>query len=303
VNVIRHGKLAAVDDLDIPEYLAAAAREEDREDWLATLPRTVAELERRWELEVGAPFRPGGQTAWVAPATNARSDDLVVKVLWRHPEAEHEADGLRFWSGDGAVLLHADEVVDARTAALLLERCRPGGTLEALPEPEQDIVVARLLRRLWREPPVDHPFPSLESMCEQWAHQFEEKAVAREPPLDLGLVRDGIELFRELPANADRRVVLATDLHAGNVLSAEREPWLVIDPKPHLGDPTYDALQHMLNCEERLRADPLGLVARLADLLDLDGERLRLWLFARCAQESAGWPGLAEVARLVAPAS
>jgi streptomycin 6-kinase len=47
-------------------------------------------------------------------------------------------------------------------------------------------------------------------------------------------------------------------LVAGNVLRAAREPWLVIDPKPFIGDPAYDATQHLLNCVERLRADPLG---------------------------------------------
>ena len=96
-------------------------------------------------------------------------------------------------------------------------------------------------------------------------------------------------------------MLLCTDLHAANVLVAERQPWLVIDPKPHVGDPAYDPLQHMLNCGERLRADPLDLVRRLAGLLDLDHERLRLWLFARCVQESPDWPGLAEVARRIAP--
>jgi streptomycin 6-kinase len=38
---------------------------------------------------------------------------------------------------------------------------------------------------------------------------------------------------------------LCTRLHVGNVLAAEREPWLVIDPKPYVGDPTYDVLQHV----------------------------------------------------------
>jgi streptomycin 6-kinase len=32
---------------------------------------------------------------------------------------------------------------------------------------------------------------------------------------------------------------------------------VVIDPKPYVGDRTYDALQHMLNCTERLTRDPL----------------------------------------------
>jgi streptomycin 6-kinase len=97
-------------------------------------------------------------------------------------------------------------------------------------------------------------------------------------------------------------VLLCTDLHAGNVLAAQREPWLVIDPKPYVGDPTYDALQHILNSRARLQANPRDLVSRIADLLDLDAERLLLWLFARCVQESSDWPGLAEVARRIAPA-
>jgi hypothetical protein len=58
------------------------------------------------------------------------------------------------------------------------------------------------------------------------------------------------------------------------VLAAEREPWLVIDPKPYVGDLTYDVLQHMLNCDKRLRADPGDFVARMADLASLDAGRL-----------------------------
>jgi streptomycin 6-kinase len=39
----------------------------------------------------------------------------------------------------------------------------------------------------------------------------------------------------------------------------------------------------------------------MADLVDLDRERLLLWLFARCIQESLDWPHLADVARRIAP--
>ena len=84
----------------------------------------------------------------------------------------------------------------------------------------------------------------------------------------------------------DRTVLLCTDLHAGNVLSSQREPWLVIDPKPFMGDPAFDPAQHMLNCDERMATDPKGLSLRLAALLELEVERVKLWLFARCAQES-----------------
>lgn len=289
------------DQLRIPRDLACAAEREGRQGWLATLPATIGVLARAWSIQVGEPFQPGGHTAWVAPATR-EGEDLVVKVLWRHPEAEHEADGLRAWDGDGSVRLLASADIDSETAALLVERCRPGTNLGSLIEPEQDVIVAGLLHRLWRPPPRVHRFRSLQSMCELWAEEYERKSVNRCGPLDPGLAREGMTLFRELPASAEREVLLCTDLHAGNILAAQREPWLVIDPKPCFGDPTYDALQHLLNCEIRLRADPLGLVGRTAELLGLDPDRLRLWLFARCVQESPDWPTLAEVAMRLAHA-
>ena len=96
-------------------------------------------------------------------------------------------------------------------------------------------------------------------------------------------------------------MLLCTDLHAGNVLAAERQPWLAVDPKPYVGDPTHDALQHLLNCSGRLRADPVRLAARMADLLGIDADRLVLWLFARCVQESPDHPVSGEVAQLIGP--
>jgi streptomycin 6-kinase len=61
-------------------------------------------------------------------------------------------------------------------------------------------------------------------------------------------------------------------------------------------------LQHILNCGERLAADPVGFARRMAGLAGLDHHRLLLWLFARCVQESPGWPPLADIARRIAPA-
>lgn len=171
----------------------------------------------------------------------------------------------------------------------------------AVPEPEQDEVVASLLRRLWGAPTDGYDFRPLQLMCDAWAAEFEARLAGSTGLLDLGLARVGIELFRSLPATAEREVLLCTDLHAGNVLAAQRDPWLVIDPKPYVGDPTYDALQHILNCEERLAVDPAGLARRMADLLGLDPDRLVSWLFARCVQESIDQPALREVAARLAP--
>ena len=78
-----------------------AAKQDGREAWLGTLPTTVATLAERWSLTVGAPFQPGGQTAWVAPVRDATGTEMAMKVGWRHPESLHEADGLRAWAGCG----------------------------------------------------------------------------------------------------------------------------------------------------------------------------------------------------------
>jgi streptomycin 6-kinase len=214
--------------------------------WLADLPAVVADLADRWSLDLGRPFRPGGSMAWVAPArrraaadTGHPADDLVLKVGWRHDEAEHEAEGLRLWDGRGAVRLFEAER-SATTSALLIEGCVPGRTLGATsPGPEQ------------------------------------------------GPDRDAVVA----------QVLLCTDLHAGNILAAHRQPWLAIDPKPWVGHPAYDVLQHLMNEQDRLLADPQGLISRTASLLDLSRERLRRWVFARCVVESGNWPRLAQVAQ------
>lgn len=287
-------------ELEVPSNLACAARAEGRQAWLATVPAIVSRVAERWGLRVGRPFTPGGQTAWVAPATTRDGQQRVVKVGWRHPESDGEADALAEWAGRGAVLLH--EVEDlGDTVVLLLERADPGTALSEVPEPVQDEVIAALLPRLWITPSRPERFRPLSVMCQAWAEQFERARAAGQVTLDPGLAEAGIELFRSLPDTAERSVLLATDLHAGNVLAARREPWLAVDPKPYLGDPTYDVLQHLYNCEERLAADPVGLVERMAGLLDLDPERLRLWLFARSVQESPGWPGAADIVRRLAP--
>jgi streptomycin 6-kinase len=284
----------------VSELLAASCRKGPRRAaWLERLPDTVGDLERRWSLTVEAPFLGMEATAsWVAPAVLADGMSVVLKVGMPHMEADHEIAGLRFWDGDPTVrLIEADDDL----GAMLLERGEPGTLLRESPEPEQDTVIAGLLRRLWRRPPEPHPFRPLSHLMAHWSR--EAQAHAEEWP-DAGIVREGLRLFDELPRTAPSEVLLATDLHAGNVVRAQREPWLVIDPKPFIGDTAYDATQHLLNCEARLFSDPDRTMRHFADLLRVDYERVRLWMFARAA--AAPWAGWRDddslkFARAIAP--
>ena len=262
------------------------------------MPATLRELRTRWSLTFGEPFQTG-ICSWVAPAVSAGHGAVVLKLGLPHMEAEQEIAALRFWNGDPTVrLIDADDTLNA----MLLERCVPGTLLRARPEPEQDGVIAMMLNRMWRLPAEPHPFRPLSVMARHWIDSSLADA-ARWP--DEGLTREGLRVMEEMALARPDDVLLATDLHAGNVLAAEREPWLAIDPKPFIGDPAYDATQHLFNCEDRFNSDPIALIARFSDLLGVDRERVRLWVFARLAAEprdwSLEWTKSLAAARLLAP--
>ncbi len=270
--------------------------------WLPGLADAVLGCAARWSLELEPPYQPGGDTAWVAPVRTRDGAELVLKVGRWHEEAEHEADALRLWDGSGAVRLLRYERDDA-TLFLLLERCDPGTPLRERPEPEQDEVIADVARRIWSTALDSTPFRPLRELCRIWADETVERWRTGRDVVDAGLARAALAVLRERPpaVPGPDAVLLCTDLHAGNVLAARREPWLLVDPKPYVGEPAYDVVQHLLNCPERLVADPFSLTARIAALTDLDVEDVRTWTFARCLTELFWWPHLLPVVHALAP--
>jgi streptomycin 6-kinase len=303
----------AVASVIVPDRLArnAGRPESPARDWFDALPSTVAAVSKRWGLRLGPPFQPGGVGSWVAPGTDAVGRDVVLKLRWRYPEAAAEASVLAAWDGGGAVrlfdALSDDPAVPPESDALLLERARPGVPLAAMAtQPEQDGVVAGLIRRL-RDAAPPPGTPLLATMCDQWAAETQREyealwSAGAATVMSRSEVADGLALLRSLAGDAADSVLLCTDLHAENIVAAHREPWLVIDPHPHVGDPTYDVLQHLLNCRDRLVAEPHWLIDRLARLIDVDPARARRWLYARSVQESLEFPWLVAVAQAMRPA-
>jgi streptomycin 6-kinase len=267
----------------IPQQLVLnCEKSPERKAWMSRLPFLLRQLEVQWSLRLGDPFDHAGSCSWVAPATRANGESAVLKLAMPHMEGQDEILGLRFWDGNSTVkLLEAD----LESGAMLLERCLPGTTLHSEPEIRQDEVVTILLRRIWNHTRSASDLPGfrpLSLMVELWSG---ETIAQRHLWPDAELVNEGLCVFEELARPALTDVLLATDLHAGNVLRSQREPWLVIDPKPFVGDRAYDPVQHLMNCETRLHRDPIELVRRVADLAEVDAERLRLWTFARTAAD------------------
>jgi streptomycin 6-kinase len=282
-----------------PAVLDSARRWETPEGpaWLAELPARVGRLAARWDLELRPPYVPGGVTSYAAPCVRADGTDAVLKVVIMHREARAEPAALAAWNGNGAVRLleHAPD-----EDAMLLERCDPGSALGDTTDLDAILSIgADVLARLWSAPLAEHgaPFEPLEAVTD-W---FAELVVARQgqsgKPLPLALVDEAVEALRELPRSASRRVLLHHDFHPGNVLAAQRQPWLAIDPKPQVGDPAFDPLQLILQTGELwTRTAPLTdpdpaatidrRVAFLCERLDLERERLCGWGVGRCVEWS-----------------
>jgi streptomycin 6-kinase len=134
---------------------------------------------------------------------------------------------LERWNGEGAIRLLG---CDVERHALLLERCRPGTELSALDPAESLDVLVELLPRLWK--PAEPPFRPLDEEAAWWAGYLPEDWERAGRPFERRLLDAALDALGNLPHTQGEQVLLHQDLHAGNVLRAEREPWLVIDPPP-----------------------------------------------------------------------
>lgn len=213
----------------IPASLKWLTRREGGPQWLNRLPFLVDELMERWDLESrGEPFS-SGNVAYVVPVSRRRTH-MVLKVQWPHDESAHEAEALRTWNGDGAVRL-IDH--DAARHALLLEECVPGTYLADAGDADRLGILAGLLPRLWK--PAGQPFRPLTDVARHWALHLPQAWERAGRPCERLLVDAALEQLEVLPRTQCEEVLINQDLHGHNVLSAAREPWLVIDPKPLRG--------------------------------------------------------------------
>jgi len=240
--------------------------------WLERVPELVAECVEEWELELGEPYEAGA-AGYAVRAALTDGTPAVLKVVYPHREAEHEADALELLAGNGAVRLLARD--DARSA-MLLERCEPGTALaENGGEKALDVLV-ELLPRHWVR--AGEPFHTLAEEAAWWIDDLPEQWEQSGRAIERRLVDTAVDALGLLSESQGEQVLLNQDLHGDNVLAAEREPWLVIDPKPLLGEREFAVAPIVRSFElGSSRADVLYRLDRLTSELGLDRERARGW--------------------------
>ncbi|MFF5938695.1 aminoglycoside phosphotransferase family protein [Streptomyces sp. NPDC012508] len=248
--------------------------------FVAALPGRAREFLDRWGLRVTGPSMYG-MASLVLPVTRgADGVRAALKMRLLDEESAGEATALRVWDGSGAVRLLAE---DPGTGTLLLERLDEGRHLSALDDAREAVrILADLLSRL-----VAVPAPEgMRGLGDIAARMVAETpgAAVRLGAEDAALLWDCAAAVREVMGEPGDRL-LHWDLHYDNVLAAEREPWLAIDPKPLVGDPGFDLLPALTNLWE---ADPAaGTLWRfdlLTERLGLDRGRALAWTLGRVLQ-------------------
>lgn len=225
------------------------------------------------------------------PATSA---DAIVRRFGVHGERfRREAWALGHFDGDGAARLLDQHLPDG---ALLLERVRPGVTIDALRDAEMVVAGCAVIERLQR--------PSRSS-----ASPLVSAAVARPADIaawaaDIALAPDAAAIedaHRTVAQDATPTVICHGDLNPGNILASDvRGPWLAIDPLPVSAPPAYDAVSLIwsrrawLLEQDDAAAVLADRVAIVSKTLCIPAAALRAWTVVRATAlliERRTWGG------------
>ncbi|MFH9672191.1 aminoglycoside phosphotransferase family protein [Streptomyces sp. NPDC017405] len=278
------------EDPDVPDALVTSYTKnggEAERAWIAALPALVAELLDRWRLERDG-ATGSGEASLVVPVRREDGGRAALKFQMPRKETTAALIGLRAWKGDGIVRL-LDH--DPESSAMLLERLDASRTLASVVDDDAAMgTLAGLMTRL-HAVPAPGGLRRLDDIAHAMLSAVPKAVVSLSDPDDRRRLHAWASAVAELVDEPGDRL-LHWDLHYENVLAAEREPWLAIDPEPLVGDPGFDLWPALDTGSEKIEAigDALRVVRRRFDLLtealELDRERAAGWTLGRLLQNT-----------------
>ncbi|MCB0137427.1 MAG: hypothetical protein KDD75_20155 [Caldilineaceae bacterium] len=265
---------------------------EDGAGFLRALPALVGEMAERWELTLLPEF-DNLSFNYVCPAICRDGSEVVLKLGVPHRELLTGIEAIGLYGGNGCARL-IDAAPDR--GALLLERLQPGALLRPLvleDDAAATAIVADVMAALWQPVPEQHTLLTIREWAQQLAN-LRPTFDGSTGPFPPYLVDAAERLFAELIASSGPLMVLHGDLHHDNIISAQRAPWLAIDPQGVAGEREYEIGALLYNPLRWLPAQPdvkrieARRIDQVADRLGLDRQRLLGWGIAQCVL-SAWW--------------
>lgn len=246
--------------------------------WLKEIPQIIKQLEKDWEIKVGKPFDL--YFNYAVSATRNDGASVVLKIVFPDDKQfQSEVDALKVFNGESCVTLLE---VDSEHFTMLLEKAEPGVALDPWKDDnEATKVIASVIKKLAKPVPQQHHFTDVKDFAKDISN-FKQK-YKESNPLPEYLIDKAEELIKHLIDTSTSVVVNHGDLHHGNILSAEREPWLAIDPKGIVAEPTFETGSMLRNPYPELANKPdideilTNRIRILAEELELDPIRIQQW--------------------------
>lgn len=238
---------------------------QEGQKWIDQLPHLLEDFQETWSLTFSGPPLPPSYHILI-PCQTPQGQDAILKLGVPNRELCTEIEALRLYNGKGsAQLLSADK----KRGGLLLEAIKPGTALIRIAENQQAAqAAADLCEKIWQTPPRNHTFPTVED----WGEGFQRLRKAFQGstrPFPVKLVNKAENTFDDLLSSMGEPVLLHGDLHHRNILQAQREPWLVIDPKGVVGEPAYEIGAFLRN--------PIPRIFQTTDFQTLTTQRLEIF--------------------------
>jgi streptomycin 6-kinase len=259
--------------------------------WLTTLADQIAEIERRWDIRVGAPFGKGTE-AYVAQAELADGTPAALKIVLAGLDpARHEQRVLEAAQGRGyARLLRAD--TDANV--LLMERLGPQLAALQLPKREELAAICATLAAAWGPPP---PGPALIDgavMADEMAATIEDLQARLGSPCPHRALNAALDCAQRRRRAFDpaQAVLCHGDAHQWNTLAAPGGGYRLVDPDGVFAERAFDLSISMREWPEGLpdgdvRAAGRERLALLAGLTGVEAGPIWDWSLVQLV-----WNGL-----------
>lgn len=238
--------------------------------WHAALSQRLPALIEQWQLRLGDVL-PGGWSSIILGCDTAHGR-AVLKLTLRPDAVRPEARALRHWGSHAAAGVLA---CDTSRGALLLERLEPGTPMGG----SSVAMAARVLDRLHRRGSPSAGFPSLadayggaeDRLLAMWRRH--PRATARER---VTRAARWLQALSATPVPHGPVLLHGDPVPANFLLGAHG--YRAIDPRPRVGDPTYDLAFWALFAEDA--RDVAGKAEAIAAALGADKRRVQHWVWA-----------------------